>query len=81
MKYIRDPGSNPNSFHLPNSFFPCLTHNVRSSQIFRDLDLVFRDKKKIDGTTKLSFPKLWRKKYNNFCISKFFLTCLSRIDQ
>lgn len=45
MKYIRDPGSNPNSFHLPNSFFPCLTHNVRLSQIFRDLDLVFRDKK------------------------------------
>lgn len=50
MKYIRDSGSNPNSFHLPNSFFfPRLTRNVRWSQIFRDLDSFFETKNRWDN--------------------------------
>lgn len=60
MKYIRDPGSNPNSFHLPNSFFPRLTHND-GVKFFVTLTR-FSRQEKIDETTKLSLPKLWEKK-------------------
>lgn len=60
MKYIRDPGSNPNSFHLPNSFFPRLTYD--GVKFFFDLDSFVETKKKVNETTKLSLPKLWEGK-------------------